>query len=175
MEKRIPQRYVCNNWWLFTIQEIYKNLTVLEILKCLRNLRWRTKSSQNPPLRWNEFDFDNGHHSRFSLLSELNQNGIVFFLWGQKIKGVQISILHSGICSNRAPFFNCLLQSTNFGQPETGPVCRFSFCFLDIRIRTIQLKREGWDAFFGLLPAGIILWASTHWPSSQARVTSVKS
>ena len=60
------------------------------------------------------------------------------------------------------PFFNCLLQSTNFGQPETGPVCRFRFCFLDIRIRTIQLKHEGWGAFFGLQPTRIILWASTH-------------
>ena len=49
---------------------------------------------------------------------------------------------------NRAPFFNCLLQSTNFGQPETGPACRFRLCFLDIRIRTIQLKHEGWGAFF---------------------------
>ena len=46
-----------------------------------------------------------------------------------------------------APLFNCLIQSTNFGQPETWPVCRFRFCFLDIRIRTIQLKHEGWGAF----------------------------
>ena len=38
----------------------------------------------------------------------------------------------------------------------------FVFCFLDIRIRTIQLKHEGWGAFFGLQPARIILWASTH-------------
>ena len=28
------------------------------------------------------------------------------------------------------PFFNCLLQSTNFGQPEKGPAGRFRFCFL---------------------------------------------
>ena len=62
----------------------------------------------------------------------------------------------------RAPFFNCLLQSTNFMQPETGPVCCFRFCFLDIRIGTIQLKHAGWGAFFGLQPARIILWASTH-------------
>ena len=26
--------------------------------------------------------------------------------------------------------------------------CRFHFCFLDIRIRTIQLKHEGWGVFF---------------------------
>ena len=58
-----------------------------------------------------------------------------------------------------APFFNCLIPdwigftigyvstalSTNFGQPETGRACRFHF--LDIRIRTIQLKHEGWGAF----------------------------
>ena len=74
-----------------------------------------------------------------------------------------------------APLFNCLNQSTNFGQPEGGPVCRFRFSFLDIRIRTIQLKHEGCGAFFGLQPARMILWASTHWPSSQARVTSVNS
>ena len=49
--------------------------------------------------------------------------------------------------SQLAPLFNCLIQSTNFGQPETWPVCRFRFCFLDIRIRTIQLKHEGWGAF----------------------------
>ena len=63
---------------------------------------------------------------------------------------------------DQAPLFNCLNQSTNFGQPEGGPVCHFRFCFLDIRIRTIQLKHEGCGAFFGLQPARMILWASTH-------------
>ena len=38
--------------------------------------------------------------------------------------------------------------NANFGQPETGPACRFRFCFLDIRIGTIQLKHEGWGVFF---------------------------
>ena len=36
----------------------------------------------------------------------------------------------------------------NYGQPETGPAYRFRFCFLDICIRTIQLKHEGWGACF---------------------------
>ena len=31
-----------------------------------------------------------------------------------------------------APLFNCLILSTNFGQPKTWPVCRFRYCFLDI-------------------------------------------
>ena len=84
-------------------------------------------------------------------------------LWG---KGAPFSL---------APFFNCLILSTNFGQPKTWPVCRFRYCFLDICIRTIQLKYEGWGAFFLLQPARIILWASTHWPSSQARRTSMNS
>ena len=47
-----------------------------------------------------------------------------------------------------APFFSCLTLSTNFGQPKTWPVCRFRYCFLDICIRTIQLKHEGWGACF---------------------------
>ena len=41
-------------------------------------------------------------------------------LWG---KGAPFSL---------APFFNCLILSTNFGQPKTWPVCRFRYCFLDI-------------------------------------------
>ena len=47
-----------------------------------------------------------------------------------------------------APLFNCLILSTNFGQPKTWPVCRFRCCFLDICIRTIQQKYEGWGACF---------------------------
>ena len=57
---------------------------------------------------------------------------------------------HRCICClcSPAPFFNCLTLSTNFGQPRTGPVCRFCYCFLDICIRTIQQKDEGWGACF---------------------------
>ena len=74
-----------------------------------------------------------------------------------------------------APFFNCLILdwigftigygvstalSTNFGQPETGPACRFCFCFLDIWKRTIQLKMRVWttasqDTFVGFNPLTI--------------------
>ena len=75
-----------------------------------------------------------------------------------------------------APFFNCLILdwigftigygvstalSTNFGQPETRPACRFPFCFLDISKRTIQLKMRvrttaGQDIFVGFNPLTII-------------------
>ena len=74
-----------------------------------------------------------------------------------------------------APFFNCLIPdwigftigyvstalSTNFGQPETGPACRFPFCFLDISKRTIQLKvrvrtKASQDIFVGFNPLTII-------------------
>ena len=58
--------------------------------------------------------------------------------------GVHVCTFLEGL----APLFNCFIQSTNFWQPETGPVCRFRFCFLDIRIGTIQLKHEGFGAFF---------------------------
>ena len=51
--------------------------------------------------------------------------------------------------------------STNFGQPETGPACRFRFCFLDIWKRTIQLKMRvrttaSQDIFVGFNPLTII-------------------
>ena len=74
-----------------------------------------------------------------------------------------------------APFFNCLIPdwigftigyvstalSTNFGQPETGPACRFPFCFLNISKRTIQLKvrvrtKASQDIFVGFNPLTII-------------------
>ena len=51
--------------------------------------------------------------------------------------------------------------NTNFGQPETGPACRFPFCFLDISKRTIQLKvrvrtKASQDIFVGFNPLTII-------------------
>ena len=51
--------------------------------------------------------------------------------------------------------------NTNFGQPETGPACRFPFCFLDISKRTIQLKMRvrttaSQDIFVGFNPLTII-------------------
>ena len=105
---------ICSIWCIYRrsrssrlqvhTQEIYNSLAVLEILKCLRNLRWRTKSSQNPPLHWNEFDFDNEHHSRFSHQSKLNQNDIVFFFMGAQ----------NGVCSdNHFPFMYLVQCSKN--------------------------------------------------------------
>ena len=46
-----------------------------------------------------------------------------------------------GSSSSTRHLFNCLFQSIDFGQPKTGTACRFRFCFLDIRKRTIQLKQ----------------------------------
>ena len=40
-----------------------------------------------------------------------------------------------------------------FRAARNGTCLPFSFLFQDVRIRTIQLKHEGWSAFFGLQPA----------------------
>ena len=69
-------------------------------------------------------------------------NAESLFVWKARL------LWGKGAPSSLAPFFNCLILSTNFGQPKTWPVCRFRYCFLDICIRTIQLKHEGWGCFW---------------------------
>ena len=50
-----------------------------------------------------------------------------------------------------------------------GPIINFS---VEVTFKFSQLRQEGGVFVCGLQPARITLWASTNWPSSQARVTS---